>query len=347
MSIALLGLLSLGLLLPLFMGSDSSDSDEDSSETEPLDLTEIDGDSILGTEGDDTLNIDARDGGFEGITLETGAGDDLLNLSVTGPDDTPRDATWWWSQIDMGEGDDTIDASVELSHVQGGDGDDIMSFDHAGVSTIEGGAGNDLIEAPYIDETEIYGGEGDDTIRVEDAGGSIGTIRGGPGDDLIETGGPGDVGAGYFASTYGDEGDDTISYTSGDVSFFLASPNSIYGGEGADLFQVHFNEGLYSEETDPGLPRDAVQPDGTYRFGVVGIEDFETGVDHIEIHADIAGDGYEITSARIENGTQLIVRYEHATEPTRDLVIGAGAGLVWDDVTFVGDHIPPVLQPVA
>ncbi len=352
MSAAILGLLALGLLAPLMLGSDdNSDNDNDTdidpdvpTPPDPLDITSLPSNTFEGTSGNDTIDLDPVSSGFFSVYLDGGDGDDLLLLSdedaLSDPD--TNDATWFASTIHGGDGSDTIDVSGDHLVLNGGDGDDSIGGDEIGYSTLLGGEGDDWIDvgtSPINAPTDVYGGPGDDTL----IGNETTNLMGGYGDDDLNITGPGVRGAdGAVGSAEGGVGEDTISYEGPAISTMGdgLSPLDLTGGADADIFEISTSEG---GDYDAGVRL----PDGSLRVSVVNITDFEAGLDQLEIELDTQDPGYDITSARID-GTDLVVRYEHASEPIRDVVVHTNsAELSWDDITFVGDHIPPVLQAVA
>ncbi len=224
--------------------------------------------------------------------------------------------------------------------VNGGAGDDSITGHDLGTSTIEAGDGNDWVSFNSVSTgpTYAYGGDGDDTL----SGGGAGGLFGEAGNDRLEVYGPGDSGAGFFIGAHGGVGEDTLAYSASAIAepSFGDTPQTLYGEADADTFEITTDEG--SDRYDDSV----VQTDGSLRLGVVNIGDFEPGVDNIEVDLEVQTDGYAPASARIDC-TDLIIRYEHASEPVRDLVVHTNsADLSWDDISFVGEHHPGTLQPV-
>ncbi|MGH1414019.1 MAG: hypothetical protein ACRBB0_11015 [Pelagimonas sp.] len=89
---------------------DSSDtsSDPETPETpEDSIITTLDTPSYVGTDGNDTTDLDARPDGFNDVSLDAGDGDDLLDLSdnvALNARDTYENALWNDSTVDGGQG---------------------------------------------------------------------------------------------------------------------------------------------------------------------------------------------------------------------------------------------------
>ena len=195
----------------------------------------------------------------------------------------------------------------------------------------------------------ISAGDGDDSILLDAA--ASGSIDGGAGDNAIYTSLHGSQGVGYSVVAYGGDGDDRLIHIDAapDTSNRDIAPRLV-GGEGSDSFEVSFSEVNKIDE-----------PEYAVRTGVVGILDFGNGVDTIQINAMIDNsDVYTVASAQLQEDTaagttKLIVFYEAAPDPVdpenslpdRELVVTIGAtDVIWGDITFIGDNIPPVLQPL-
>lgn len=114
------------------------------------------------------------------------------------------------------------------------------------------------------------------------------------------------------------------------------TPVLMNGGDGVDAFEISMSEG-YGEDN---------------QSAVVTLGDFETGVDTLQITPGIDNAAFDVASASLtEDGatgaTRLTVTFESDTEADREMHIDIDAtGVTWDDITFVGDNIPPVLIPV-
>ena len=155
-----------------------------------------------------------------------------------------------------GDGDDDL---------VGGPGPDTMIGDPLGGDDQQGG--DDTLRGQGGDDT-LWGQYGDDTLE---GGDDDDWLTGGPGDDTVE-GGPGNdslIEYGY--------GNDTLRGGEG-TDLLRASPGSdtLYGGEGNDYFIFYAG--------------DVAEGDSHY------IEDFELGVDTLEINDD------SITSETLPDG---------------------------------------------
>ncbi len=223
------------------------------------------------------------------------------------------------------------------STITGDDGDDEISIIWGNNSDIFGGAGDDRITIPagedhqgepvaHEEPTFVYGGADDDYIDASRA--TEAYLYGGAGDDTIL------LNTAHVAASGGD-GDDTLILEDAHNNA-SSTPILMNGGDGQDTFEVSFAEG-YPSANDAA---------------VVALGDFETGVDTLQITPSIIDAGFSAATASLaEDGdtgvTRLTVTYESDTEADREVHIEINAtGVTWADITFVGDHIPPVLVPV-
>jgi Ca2+-binding RTX toxin-like protein len=209
----------------------------------------------------DTFVFDTRDpaeadGRLSRITVDTGAGSDVVRISGAN-----------YSVVNAGDGNDFVVAEGE-SIISGGAGDDVLvgntvSGDEGddliySTSFASGGTGNDTIVLfglgdPATQEPGIaFGGEGNDTILADIAGAVDGgegndtiTLRnggsasGGGGDDLItlQTNGEADGGTGNDdilllagGTAIGGEGDDKLT---------ASSYADLTGGKGNDVMSLY------------------------------------------------------------------------------------------------------------
>lgn len=255
-------------------------------------------DTLRGGDGDDLLQGGAGDdtlvGGPGFDTLLGGNGNDRLYIS--GYDDWGDGGDGYDTVVVQGGGPVYIDLDVwNVERAYGGDGDDYFYGDYRAVSVeINAGAGNDWLVGGSANDT-LRGGAGNDSFE-----GGVGAdlIVGGDGVDIayfsrsgaavtvnLTTGmGSGGVAEGdrlsgienIQGSYYGDtligntaanqldgwEGNDTLSGGKGDDTFIGGNGSDLLiGGSGADAFRFL-----------------------RYDTGSDTIQDFENGVDRIEVY---------------------------------------------------------------
>ena len=168
--------------------------------------------SIISGDGDDSIY--SKHSYYN--TIDAGAGDDWIGIS-----------DGHYQNIFLGDGNDTLQGvQSELgdkaskwdvggnANIDGGAGDDVISFGYANDSTITGGADNDYIIG-FGAKSFITGGDGDDEIVLvptkESSRDSTGaTISGGQGNDTI---------------TLVDDADVVYSYEGGNDVIYLMSAN--------------------------------------------------------------------------------------------------------------------------
>lgn len=193
--IGLASFLTLALGLVTISNSDDSDASDDAPPDEPV-LSDDDGQTLTGTDGDDVLVSEgSHSDGTGPSTILGGAGDDLIEGDVL--------------EVRAGEGDDTVRIVEEMDGHYGIDeGDDLIVY---------GDVGDDLIVVDNAAGAAAYGGDGNDTIEFNQYSWfSSNTISAGAGDDLISV-------SGYFNNENGDrtptielgEGADTLNWDVG------------------------------------------------------------------------------------------------------------------------------------
>ena len=276
--------------LALFFGGTLMDwgSDDDAAPPPDDDDEPVrQGDTILGTDGNDTLSGDGDD------IVRGGRGRDLI-------DGIDR------AELRGGPGNDTISARDEaVAHGNSGD-DTILTFDDA---QSFGGDGRDEIRA-YQSSTG-HGGDGDDLLRVRgDA-----TVHGEAGEDRIffeqesntgaaGFGGEGDDSITFFrgaeGSADGGAGDDRMTWRSFSLNGDLTADSILMtGGEGADTFEISDGGGRYSDVadeialgtiTDFDPDEDRLVVDLANQFRVVTDIQSEqiAGEDAVELRIDVA-----------------------------------------------------------
>ena len=144
--------------------------------TGPINVDTGDGDdTVLGSEGDDTITTGAGSdyvvGDAGDDTIELGDGDDIAGFALR------ADGTVSNLSVYTEPGDDTI---------RGGAGNDQI-VDYQGINTIEGNTGNDILSAVdrelggSVTPDFVFGGFGSDTISVDEGD----TVNTGPGQDTV------------------------------------------------------------------------------------------------------------------------------------------------------------------
>lgn len=187
--------------------------------------SEIEGQLILGFDGDDTIT-----GGFGADEIRGGEGADQIVAGAGG--DTL-----------FGEvGDDWIDGQAGDDVIDGAFGADTLMGD-AGADEIQGGDGNDFVFGGYGDDTlggdqgddQIVGGQGDDHLNGAKGGDTLlgeagqDSIFGGGGDDRLFGGADAD-------NLVGDLGRDRLAGGQGqDVLNGAGGSDTLLGGGGADV----------------------------------------------------------------------------------------------------------------
>ncbi|MFV0411574.1 MAG: Hint domain-containing protein [Paracoccus sp. (in: a-proteobacteria)] len=230
-----------------------------------LDSLQGENDTLIGGDGDDSINANVGDdsiiGGSGTDWIQAGLGDDIAYgdndtiygnggsdvLYGNGGDD--------WVQggpgsdfISGGDGDDTLlgDASLKAvgdpsddtirggagnDVVLAGEGDDLITG-NVGHDYIDGGAGNDTIEGGYLDpahpdnDDTLIGGDGDDSINANVGDDSV---LGGSGKDWVQAGLGDDT-------VYGGTENDTVMGNEGsDVLYGEDGDDIVEGGKGTDI----------------------------------------------------------------------------------------------------------------
>ncbi|MCA9170420.1 MAG: hypothetical protein KDB23_22235, partial [Planctomycetales bacterium] len=257
------------------------------SRAEVFKAADVNSITATGTSGGDTYRLNALNGLLSAITLNTGAGEDVVLITGNGV------LTDLFTNIavNLGDGDDYVrvdprvlgstGASYTLRGGAGGDrikimkddkdeagkvgaatytysnvtiygddGDDVL-FGHNGSETIYGGAGTDVINS-YGGADTIDSGDGNDYVS---AGSGNDTVSGGAGVDQLY-GGPGDDtinGGAGDDRIYGEAGNDTINADAGDDSIVGgAGTDTINAGAGDDLITWQYGDDGDTVEGDAG-----------------------------------------------------------------------------------------------
>ncbi|WP_273280893.1 Ig-like domain-containing protein [Pseudooceanicola atlanticus] len=199
-------------------------------------MTRVDGGSIFGDEGNDTLSLLSGEGELYGRAgndvLFNGDGSNVSLVGGSGHDElTARSGD---DTLNAGSGDDTLDAGAGADILRGHQGNDSISggsgddsiLGGLGSDTLLGGAGKDTIE--FGTEADLVdGGSGDDVITAETNVGpdatSAHTLIGGAGEDNLTA-------SDNDSSIEGGSGDDVLYSGDGD--------DTLFGGEGNDLLNA-------------------------------------------------------------------------------------------------------------
>ncbi|MFC3615180.1 fasciclin domain-containing protein [Lutimaribacter marinistellae] len=204
------------------------------------------------------------------------------------------------ANIETGDGDDLVDASILSQVVHGGAGNDIIVgnygfnygskrfFGEAGndtlvggteSDTLDGGDGDDVIRGGFLHDT-ILAGDGNDTVSDDE---NNDLIYGQGGDDVLSGGHGADLLAGQ-------EGNDVLSGGAlGDVLFGNAGDDflnggsgfdRLNGGDGADRF---YHAGVASHGTDWIQDFDHAQGDLLIFGGTATADDFAVHSVHTDL----------------------------------------------------------------
>lgn len=194
-----------------------------------------------GGAGDDTiLTGDNRD------TVYAGSGNDRVGSYRNGSEDPegedggngdnaspyiPALTEVTGDVIDLGDGNDLVNAPAGNNLITGGDGDDTL---RAGIGrdSLVGGNGRDSISGGDGDD-DLQGGSGRDRLN---AGLGDDRLSGGADDDVL-IGGPG------ADTLFGEDGNDTL-IAGPTVKGIAIATNRLDGGAGKDLFQVESSKDL-------------------------------------------------------------------------------------------------------
>jgi Ca2+-binding RTX toxin-like protein len=209
-------------------------------------------DTLEGGAGDDTLL-----GGDGNDTAVFGAGDNIVNLTSPGGQDTGEgtDVLSGIENLVGGAGNDGLFGNAGNNQLDGGTGDDFLNAG-AGNDTLIGGVGNDFLQGGDGNDTAVFGagdntvnltstspqdtGEGTDVLSgIENLVGGAGNdsligntgnnqLDGGTGNDTLE-GGAGDD------TLIGGDGNDTAVFGAGDNTVNLTSTSPQDTGEGTDV----------------------------------------------------------------------------------------------------------------
>ena len=336
---AILALLGISSTLPGEASADDDDTMDDPESDDPTILVNS-GVSYQGTDSDETYGPAQNASDYDGVRIDAGGGDDILDFLLDPDQDSPPADTVGLISAELygGDGDDRIEAVASRSTIDGGVGDDDITVLDAYGTHIFGGDGDDEITGNALsgDILRIDGGAGNDVIDIRDAGNVV--ALGGEGDDTLLFGQPIQGGAGHVVETYGGEGNDTLIYdgSPGDGEAFIAP--TVYGGAGDDTFVVIVDE---------SLPVYVPPEDETAPLELVVIADFVPGSELLIVDSQPEDPEFSLVGATLEEAegsTTLTLHYEHPDEDDINRVIVIEAtGVAWSDIVFEGEDLPVIV----
>lgn len=378
--IALLALLGIALLIPVFMDNDDEpETPEEPVEpvdpvdpvdpVEPVDpvvptvvdgtasadtLVVESGQEVNGYSGEDTITAGAD---VTGATIDGGRDNDTISLAGTN------------NTADGYRGNDFFDIGGTGNTANGGDGSDTFVID-ASNATVNGGQGNDTISiAEDSNNITANGGQGEDELT---ASGTNITLNGNAGDDVINysagsgsaNGGGGNdtisasaMDQGLGGSLFGEGGEDDLSVAesaAGRASMLLD------GGLNNDNLSVssEVNEGGISDTLTGGEGDDdfeitmniSERADATAQDSLVTITDYNPEEDRIQISIDAPTargflfDGLEFVEAADGSYTDITSTFTSTTTGVADTVstirVLGATGLGPDDIFLDTGNTP-------
>jgi hypothetical protein len=223
-----------------------------------FDLTVLEGVSIFGVDGKDTITADPTIADASSTRINAGKGADTITLSANGLEN---------SEIFAGMGKDLIitDKNLSSSVIRGGAGKDTIRYSAALVSstTINGNDMADVISAGFDSGSTkgfLAAGAGKDRVSaVFNSGGQNFSINGGAGHDSIEIAA---VGAGVFSALIvkGGNGFDTIEFDN-QATQNIAGASNINGNDLADriIFNGAYGVGAGTAVVGGGAGADTIR----------------------------------------------------------------------------------------
>ncbi|MCC1494163.1 calcium-binding protein [Cognatishimia sp. F0-27] len=268
-------------------------------------------DDLAGAAGNDTLvgglGNDSLIGGIGFDDLRGDAGDDRLSgqngfdLLDGGAGNDLLQGNFGNDSLEGGQGNDTLEGGLGFDSLRGGFGDDSLQA-RDGFDTLIGGAGDDTLEGNNGNDS-LEGGTGQDILE---GGLGFDTLGGGLGNDTLR-------GANGFDLLMGGVGDDLLQGGAGyDTLMGGLGEDSLRGGLGADTF--------------------------VFTGGADLVTDFQTGIDAIEIAADLLAEGDPVVSDLVgyastaANGALLL---DFGTGISLTIQNGGPIETLLDDVSFI------------
>ncbi|MFC3443392.1 M10 family metallopeptidase C-terminal domain-containing protein [Sphingobium rhizovicinum] len=321
-------------------------------------------DEIVGRDGDDQLSGGAGDdviGGGRGNDILNGdAGNDRLdgglgNDTLSGGAD--RDTLYGEEGDDLllgGAGDDYLSGDwgfpgevYGVDTLRGEDGNDTLSG--FGEDVLDGGAGNDSVYLNNSDRGTVLGGTGDDSLFFSLLGTMVGlaTIDGGDGQDMLSYEAKNGT-YNLLVSSLNFRGIESLSLTTGAGNDVLRNDSqlanvSLNGGDGSDTLYAGSARGsLFGEAGNDilvagsgfsflyggaGADRFVFQSFGDSPAGYADqIEDFQTGVDRIDISA--------LAATNVSIGNYAFGNYIYASRGTDNFMLFVRNAVSLSDIDY-------------
>lgn len=258
-------------------------------------------DTISGNDGDDTLS-----GGDDNDGLIGGNGQDQLY------GDFGNDGLFGGNGQDVlvgGDGADSLDGGAGTDILEGGLGNDtLLGGVSTFVDTLYGGAGDDSLNGQAGND-QIHGDAGNDTLTGDTGNDTMfggldaDVLTGGGGDDSLDGGSGNDSlnGGSGNDTLLGDAGNDTLLGDIGsDVLFGGAANDSLSGGNASDTL----TGGIGTDTLNGGSGAD-VFVFQSIADGADLIEDFQLGIDRIDLSAIFLAAGSVVTPANLSQYLQI------------------------------------------
>ena len=190
----------------------------------------------------------------ERVTLNTGSGNDTIDLSAT------NYQGYWSATVDGGAGDDLIIGGTGGDVLKGGLGNDTLKGGDGFQDNLFGGDGNDLLLGEGGND-ELYGEAGNDTLiggdgdDYLDPGSGIDTIDGGAGTDTLRL----DLSSATtnLTVTYTDTNSGTVSNGTTFKNVERVTLNTGSGNDTIDLSATNY-QGYWSAIVDGGAGDDLI-----------------------------------------------------------------------------------------
>jgi Ca2+-binding RTX toxin-like protein len=265
----------------------------------------VDYNGLVGTAGNDVLDLRSITGlaGLNFLNIRAGAGAD----TIFGGDE--------WDRIIAEDGNDILD---------GGNGNDII-YGGAGYDIIKGGAGNDYLFGDW--DTSIDGGDGDDIISFANSAMINGAYIGGAGIDTLELDG-GIFGANSATATFtGFEKITDASVLRGGTGNDVLDLSTLNALDGT--YSLTINAGDGNDSITGGMERDTINGDaGNDRLdGGLGADTLSGGTGDDIYIVDEAGD--VVTEAAGEGEDTVYAGLSYILGANVERLVLTGTGALW------------------